>query len=102
MFDIEVLKEMKLPDLQEIAKAAQVKKYRTLKKDELIYQILDMQAANPDKVKSEEETSTDELNQDSKPKRTRIKVEKESSAKPIKKDVPKKNPVKETPEPQEI
>ena len=43
MFDIEVLKEMKLSELQEIAKIAKVKKYRTLKKDELIYQILDVQ-----------------------------------------------------------
>ncbi|WP_413614557.1 Rho termination factor N-terminal domain-containing protein [Flavobacterium sp. N1861] len=32
MFDIEVLKEKKLSDLQEIAKEAKVKKYRTLKK----------------------------------------------------------------------
>jgi len=43
MFDIEVLKEMKLSDLQEIAKVANIKKYRTLKKDELVYQILDVQ-----------------------------------------------------------
>jgi len=53
MFDIEVLKEMKLSDLQEIAKAAKVKKYRTLKKDELVYQILDLQAASPEVVKVE-------------------------------------------------
>ena len=53
MFDIEVLKEMKLSDLQEIAKAAKVKKYRTLKKDELVYQILDVQAASPEVVKVE-------------------------------------------------
>ncbi len=32
MFDIEVLKEMKLSDLQEIAKAAKINKYRSLKK----------------------------------------------------------------------
>jgi transcription termination factor Rho len=53
MFDIEVLKEMKLSDLQEIAKAAKVKKYRTLKKEELVYQILDVQAASPEVVKVE-------------------------------------------------
>jgi transcription termination factor Rho len=53
MFDIEVLKEMKLSDLQEIAKVAKVKKYRTLKKDELVYQILDVQAASPEVVKVE-------------------------------------------------
>ncbi len=51
MFDISELKEMKLPELQEIAKKANISKYRGLKKDELVYQILDHQAANPDKVK---------------------------------------------------
>ncbi len=52
MFDISVLKEMKLPELQEIAKVAKIKNFRTLKKDELVYQILDLQAANPEIVKS--------------------------------------------------
>ncbi|MCG2611945.1 transcription termination factor Rho [Flavobacterium sp. SM15] len=47
MFDIDVLKEMKLSELQEIAKVAKINKFRNLKKDELIYQILDLQAANP-------------------------------------------------------
>lgn len=51
MFDISELKEMKLPELQEIAKKAKINKYRGLKKDELIYQILDQQAANPNAVK---------------------------------------------------
>ncbi|WP_442786916.1 transcription termination factor Rho [Flavobacterium suncheonense] len=50
MFDIDVLKEMKLPELQEIAKVAKINKYRYLKKEELIYQILDLQAANPDVI----------------------------------------------------
>ncbi|MFM9439557.1 Rho termination factor N-terminal domain-containing protein [Flavobacterium psychrophilum] len=49
MFDISVLKEMKLPELQEIAKVAKIAKFKTLKKDELVYQILDYQAANPEK-----------------------------------------------------
>jgi len=47
MFDISELKEMKLTELQEIAKKAKINKFRGLKKDELIYQILDHQAANP-------------------------------------------------------
>jgi len=73
MFDIEVLKEMKLSDLQEIAKIANVKKYRSLKKEELIYQILDAQATNPETVKTEEVSS--EIKEDrsvAKPRRTRI------------------------------
>jgi transcription termination factor Rho len=56
MFDIEKLNEMKLSDLHEIAKAAKLKKVSALKKDELIYQILDHQALNPilvDVVKSD-------------------------------------------------
>ncbi|WP_339836973.1 Rho termination factor N-terminal domain-containing protein, partial [uncultured Flavobacterium sp.] len=47
---------MKLSDLHEIAKAAKLKKVSALKKDELIYQILDHQALNPipvDIVKTE-------------------------------------------------
>jgi transcription termination factor Rho len=72
MFDIEVLKEMKLSDLQEIAKVAKVKKYRTLKKDELIYQILDVQAANPDTIKAE----ATEAQVGEKPKRARMTTSK--------------------------
>jgi transcription termination factor Rho len=50
MFEISDLKEQKLPELQEIAKTLGVPKYRSLKKDELVYQILDQQAANPKAV----------------------------------------------------
>ncbi len=47
MFEISQLKEMKLPQLQDIAKNLKILKYRYLKKLDLIYQILDYQAANP-------------------------------------------------------
>lgn len=50
MFEISDLKEQKLPELQEIAKNLGVPKYRSFKKDELVYQILDQQAANPKAV----------------------------------------------------
>ena len=50
MFDISELKLKKLPELQEIAKKIEVPKFRTLKKLDLIYKILDVQAANPKKV----------------------------------------------------
>lgn len=40
MFDISVLKEMKLPELQEIAKSAKTIKYHGVKKGELITRIL--------------------------------------------------------------
>ncbi len=50
MFEISQLKEKKLSDLQEIAKQLKVPKYRSLKKLDLVYQILDQQAADPKKV----------------------------------------------------
>jgi len=56
------LKEKKLPELQEIAKELNVPKYRTQKKLDLVYQILDYQAANPKAVKAvikAEEASTE-------------------------------------------
>ena len=51
MFDIDALKEMKLLELQEIAQKIDVPKFRSLKKLDLVYQILDVQAANPKQVK---------------------------------------------------
>lgn len=63
MFDISVLKEMKLPELQEIAKATKKIKFAGVKKEELIYKILDFQAANP---------SPDQQAAEEKPKRARI------------------------------
>ncbi len=89
MFDIEVLKEMKLSDLQEIAKVANIKKYRTLKKDELVYQILDVQAASPEVVKTTE-TAPVELEQ----KEKRARIAKVKSVTPT----PKKPVFKELPE----
>ncbi len=52
MFEISELKDKKLPELQEIAKELDVPKYRTQKKLDLVYQILDYQAANPKAVKA--------------------------------------------------
>tara|TARA_R110001583_G_scaffold262_15_gene2451 strand:- start:8 stop:1666 length:1659 start_codon:yes stop_codon:yes gene_type:complete len=47
MFEISDLKSKKLPELQEIAKGLKVPKFKSLKKLDLVYQILDVQAANP-------------------------------------------------------
>lgn len=69
MFDISVLKEMKLSELQEIAKIAKISKFKTLKKDELVYQILDYQAANPEKISNPDSPAQA---QEPKQKRTRI------------------------------
>jgi transcription termination factor Rho len=48
MFEITQLKEKKLPELQEIAKELKIPRFSSLKKLDLIYQILDFQADNPD------------------------------------------------------
>lgn len=55
MFEISDLKSKKLPELQEIAKGLNVPKYKTQKKLDLVYQILDVQASNP-KVTAEVST----------------------------------------------
>ena len=52
MYDILELKELKLPELQDIAKGLNVKSISKLKKMDLIYQILDVQAENPGRVKA--------------------------------------------------
>jgi transcription termination factor Rho len=71
MFDISVLKEMKLPELQEIAKLAKTIKFNGVKKEALIHQILEHQAtisAAPAQSASSEDTE--------KPKRARIVADK--------------------------
>lgn len=88
MFEITQLKEKKLADLQEIAKTIGIPKYRTLKKLDLVYKILDVQAesgtavieekpAKPAKAtpeKKETETSP------AKPKAKRARVTREKKA----------------------
>lgn len=75
MFDISVLKEMKLSELQEIAKVAKIKNFRSLKKDELIYQILDLQAANPEKVKLETNPDKDQQKEEPKQDKKASKIQ---------------------------
>jgi len=100
MFDISVLKEMKLPELQEIAKVAKIKNFRTLKKDELIYQILDLQAANPEKIKpTEGAASADaEIAPAKKAPRARVQKAVATAAKPTVPDTPP-TPEEKTPQP---
>ena len=97
MFDIDVLKEMKLPELQEIAKVAKINKYRYLKKEELIYQILDLQAANPNVIEPAKpvQENKPEAKQE-KGKRARI-TPKSEAEKPTQSTVtPKETPAAET------
>ncbi|WP_250432879.1 transcription termination factor Rho [Hanstruepera flava] len=83
MFEIAQLKEMKLPELQEIAKKLNVSKYRSLKKLDLVYQILDHQAANPKAVKEvvsaekSSDNSSDNTNKKPAQKRPRQRIQKQ-------------------------
>ena len=58
MYDILKLKGKLLPELQEIAKNLSVPKLRSLKKMDLIYQILDLQALNPSSIKASVKNTT--------------------------------------------
>jgi transcription termination factor Rho len=72
MFDISVLKEMKLSELQEIAKTAKTIKFNGVKKETLISQILEHQVAISDPV-------VEKVLEDDKPKRARIAPVKKGS-----------------------
>lgn len=90
MLEINELKAKKLPELQNIAKELEVPKFRSLKKLDLIYQILDYQASNPEKVKSvvnndlkkSDKDSSKPSNQPKKeaPKRVRVSKKMEEEA----------------------
>jgi len=62
MFEISELKSKRLPELQELAKTLGIPKFRSFRKLDLVYQILDFQAANPQAVKDivKEETAKKE------------------------------------------
>ncbi|MCF6182393.1 transcription termination factor Rho [Lutibacter sp.] len=81
MFEISQLKEKTLVELQEIAKTIGAKKYSHLKKLDLVYLILDIQATAPTKVIKKDTTSLD-----NKPKRKRIIKKPKSSSNPQKKE----------------
>ena len=112
MFEISQLNEKKLSDLQDIAKKLNIPKYRSLKKTDLVYQILDYQAADPKAVKAvvapqeskpetKENTKTESAPALSKPERKpRQRVQKPVKNTPVKKeDTKKSEPKAEAPQP---
>jgi transcription termination factor Rho len=78
MFEISQLKEKKLPELQEIAKELKVSKFSSLKKTDLVYQILDLQAANPTIVAPT--VATVEEKKPQRPRRERISKPKDTTS----------------------
>lgn len=76
MFEISQLKDKKLSDLQEIAQKLDIPKYRTLKKQDLIYQILDKQAANPKVITEASEPTLFSEDKSTEEKKPRARVQK--------------------------
>ena len=71
MFEISDLKAKKLPELQEIAKELNIPKFKSIKKLDLVYQILDVQASNPKAVTAKTADTKKEEKEETKPKRAR-------------------------------
>ena len=79
MFEISKLKEQKLSELQEIAEKLNISKYKTLKKLDLVYKILDHQASNPEDEEKNSSENKSENKKDFKPKENRIRNQKNKS-----------------------
>ena len=101
MFDISALKEMKLTELQDIAKASKKIKFAGVKKEALIAEILALQ--NPD-------ASASSSSADDKPKRARITADKSPAIAPdtlfsavepeaAESEIPDAQPIKRGPKP---
>jgi len=71
MLDISQLNYMLVPELRELAEKLGLKGYKRLNKQELIYKILDHQAASGDSNGQESKSSKGEEQSDDKPSRTR-------------------------------
>ena len=103
MFEISELKSKKLPELQEIAKELKVPKFRTQKKLDLVYQILDYQAANPKAVKAvlgSDDSSSSPKKEEKKTESSKNSGNKEKQANPKKDESRGNKPQANKPQPQ--
>ena len=84
MYDILQLNEMLVPELKEIAEQLELKGYKRLSKQDLIYKILDHQAVKGGSINtdadSKDEKSSDDNKSSDKPKRTRSRKKHESKS----------------------
>lgn len=89
MYDIIELNNKLVNELREIAKELQVPKYESLKKQELIYKILDQQAINPPTTSSAPSSTKTPMSEQEKPsrgehqKRPRKRTENISGPQPV-------------------
>ena len=74
MYDKSQLEEMLLPDLRDVAKKLNIRKSDSLKKQDLVYQILDHQAANPPEDLLEAEKKIQETEREKRRKRIPLEV----------------------------
>tara|TARA_B100001059_G_scaffold44619_1_gene36991 strand:+ start:440 stop:1969 length:1530 start_codon:yes stop_codon:yes gene_type:complete len=91
MFEISKLKEKKLSELQEIAENLKISKFKTLKKLDLVYKILDHQASNPEEKESNQEKSDEKA-------KNRFKPRNKSHKKEVKKEDEKEDKKEEADE----
>jgi transcription termination factor Rho len=106
MYDILQLNQKTVIELKEIAKQLEIKKFQKLKKEDLIYQVLDQQAVKPQSVKPIDNKQVDTVSKKTtrKPKAPRSEGEEKSTPKVVtkpkvekvhnKKEVSKVSPVK--------
>jgi transcription termination factor Rho len=92
MFEISKLKEKSLVELQKIAKEIGLPKFSQLNKLDLVYQVLDHQAANPVKTSKPAESKNSE-----KPKRARIAKPKSNGLRVPSANTETKEAIKEIP-----
>jgi transcription termination factor Rho len=85
MFEISELKAKTLAELQGIAKSIGLTKTSQLKKLDLVYQVLDTQAANPSKTAVAATLKKEEVEKTEKPRRKRVtkKPQTEENSRPI-------------------
>ncbi|MCB9361002.1 MAG: transcription termination factor Rho [Flavobacteriales bacterium] len=96
MYDIIELNKKLVGELRDIAKEVGLKKFEKLKKEDLVYQILDQQAINPTKKAPAEKPepkrkpvgSSNGSTGNSKPKRKRLPTDTPDLFKPIEKSTP--------------
>lgn len=94
MYDILQLNDMLVPELCDIAERLKINNYKKLEKQALIYEILDVQAKNPELLGGKPEKENAEEAKAAKP-RKRIPVKKEGAAKakatkPVVEEAPEK------------
>ena len=95
MLEISDLKTKRLPELQSIAKQLKMKRITGLKKMDLIYSILDYQAANPEQAKKFVAELQNETKDSSKPEEPKRKP----GRPPLQKNDTQKRPAKKTAHP---